>query len=101
MTEEYNEPVELEGVTAEMPPPPTFPEYVAPPEPPFIQYRRTQIAEMREWYEHDTMEGVAVSAVDLMAGSPKLGDMIARNPANHADKWLVAEKYFIDNFEPL
>jgi hypothetical protein len=27
--------------------------------------------------------------------------MIARNPANHADQWLVAWRYFVDNFEPL
>jgi hypothetical protein len=26
--------------------------------------------------------------------------MIARNPKNHADQWLVAAKYFADNFEP-
>jgi hypothetical protein len=25
--------------------------------------------------------------------------MIARNPKNHADKWLVAAAYFADNFE--
>ena len=30
-----------------------------------------------------------------------VGDMIARNPKNHADKWLVAAQYFSDNFEPL
>jgi len=27
--------------------------------------------------------------------------MIARNPKNHADQWLVAAKYFADNFEPI
>jgi hypothetical protein len=27
--------------------------------------------------------------------------MIARNPKNHADQWLVEAKYFADNFEPL
>ena len=36
---------------------------------------------------------------DHNAGSPKPGDMIARNPKNHADKWLVAAEYFTDNFE--
>jgi len=39
--------------------------------------------------------------VDTKAGSPKLGDMIARNPQNHADQWLVTAAYFRDNFEPL
>ena len=27
--------------------------------------------------------------------------MIARNPKNHVDQWLVEAKYFTDNFEPL
>jgi uncharacterized protein YozE (UPF0346 family) len=26
--------------------------------------------------------------------------MIARNPKNHDDQWLVAKQYFEDNFEP-
>jgi hypothetical protein len=32
---------------------------------------------------------------------PKEGDMIARNPKNHKDQWLVAAQYFADNFEPI
>jgi hypothetical protein len=47
------------------------------------------------------LEGVSVSPADKKAGSPKAGDMIARNPKNHADQWLVEAKYFADNFEPL
>jgi hypothetical protein len=45
------------------------------------------------------MTHVSVSAPDRAAGSPKPGDMIARNPKNHADQWLVAAQYFADNFE--
>lgn len=26
--------------------------------------------------------------------------MIARNPQNHADQWIVAAAYFRDNFAP-
>jgi hypothetical protein len=37
---------------------------------------------------------------DRNNGSPKAGDMIARNPENHADQWLVAAKYFAENLEP-
>jgi hypothetical protein len=44
---------------------------------------------------------VSISAEDRKNGSPKLGDMIARNPKNHKDQWLIAEQYFKDNFEPL
>lgn len=65
----------------------------------FKQYRRKQIAELRPWVEGDDMAGVSVSAEDTKAGSPKAGDMIARNPKNHADQWLVAAAYFADNFE--
>lgn len=65
----------------------------------FKQYRRKQIAELAEWQFGFDMEGVSVSEVDKLAGSPKTGDMIARNPKNHDDKWLVAEAYFKDNFE--
>lgn len=77
----------------------------------FKQYRRTQIAEMRPVTQTDVELGrlivtkthdrtsISVSDVDLQNGSPKLGDMIARNPNNHIDQWLVAEQYFLDNFE--
>jgi hypothetical protein len=67
----------------------------------FRQYRRRQIAELRSWNERDDMTRVSVSAPDKEAGSPKAGDMIARNPKNHEDQWLVAAAYFRDNFEPV
>lgn len=66
----------------------------------FTQYRRKQIAELRPWQVGDDMTSISVSAEDTKAGSPKAGDMIARNPKNHADQWLVAAAYFADNFEP-
>jgi len=69
--------------------------------PEYKKYRRTQIAEMIEWDEWVDMTGVSVSIPDAMAGSPKIGDMIARNPANHDDRWLVAAAYFAANFEPI
>jgi len=65
----------------------------------YKQYRRTQVAEMRPYQRGDDLNGVSISNVDRNAGSPKPGDMVARNPKNHADKWLVAAKYFADNFE--
>lgn len=67
----------------------------------FTQYRRTQIAEMTPWLGAYDMTGVSIAGVDKLAGSPKPGDMIARNPKNHADMWLVAAQYFADNFEPI
>lgn len=82
----------------------------------FNQFRRKQIAELRivtkkdisEFEErgfiksHETKDNViqvSISDVDLSNGSPKIGDMIARNPKNHLDQWLVAGEYFKDNFE--
>ena len=67
----------------------------------YKQYRRTAIAEMADWHEGFDMTGVSISEVDKVSGSPKLGDRIARNPKNHADRWLVAEAYFRDNFAPI
>ena len=67
----------------------------------FEPYRRKQIAELRPWLPGDDMSRVSISAPDKEAGSPKGGDMIARNPKNHDDQWLVAAQYFADNFEPV
>ncbi len=67
----------------------------------FKQYRKSQIAEMRTWEAGDDMTRVSVSASDKEAGSPKAGDMIARNPKNHDDVWLVAADFFTENYVPL
>ena len=79
----------------------------------FKKYRRTQIAEMRYVTESDIslfdcgliiIYGdnevvISISDEDLKNGSPKIGDMIARNPKDYSDQWLIAEQYFKDNFE--
>jgi hypothetical protein len=67
----------------------------------YRQYRRTAIAEMADWHLGFDMTGVSISDADRKAGSPKLGDKIARNPANHEDRWLVAADYFAANFAPI
>jgi hypothetical protein len=67
----------------------------------YKQYRRTQIAEMADWSPEIDMTDVSVSAPDKEAGSPKEGDKIARNPANHEDRWLVSAAYFAANFESI
>lgn len=84
----------------------------------FKKYRRKQIAELRKVDDNDLLQFVrkkkivvvdnkdsevivSISDVDLLNGSPKEGDMIARNPKNHLDQWLVAEEYFNDNFETI
>jgi len=82
----------------------------------FKQYRRKENAELRPVTQQDINEfqstggitvslknrlttKVSVSDADRQNGSPKIGDMIARNPKNHVDQWLVAKQYFQDNFE--
>ena len=67
----------------------------------FRKYRRKAIAELAAWEPGFDMTGVNVGPDDKKAGSPKRGDTIARNPANHDDKWLVAADYFAANFEPV
>ena len=67
----------------------------------FEKYRRTNSAEMRPYVEGEVLpESVSISAADRANGSPKLGDMIARNPESHEDQWLIAADYFAANFEP-
>lgn len=61
-------------------------------------YRRKTISEMRPWKPGDDMSRVSISAADRDAGSPKEGDMIARNTLNGDDQWLVAKDYFDANF---
>jgi len=65
------------------------------------QYKRKGLSEMMPYREGMDMTGVSIADVDADNGSPRPGDMIARNPKNHADKWLVAEKYFLENLEPV
>lgn len=66
----------------------------------FTKFRRSQIAELRPYQPGESMDRISISAPDKEAGSPKIGDMIARNPKNHDDQWLVAAQYYADNFEP-
>ena len=67
----------------------------------FRTYRRKSRSEMRPYVKGETLDRVSVSHTDLMHGSPKVGDMIARNPKDYNDQWLVSKTYFEDNFEIL
>ena len=80
----------------------------------FKKYRREQIAELRPVTQNDIdlynagdsipasfQFNISISSADQKNGSPKIGDMIARNPKNHNDQWLVAKDYFDENFEPV
>ena len=54
---------------------------------------------MTPWVPGFDMANVSISDADIRNGSPRAGDMIARNPKDHNDKWLVAKQYFEDNLE--
>lgn len=62
-------------------------------------YRKKQLQQMFPWEPSVDMSRVSVSQADKDNGSPKIGDMIAVNPSDTGDMWLVAEKFFKDNFE--
>lgn len=55
-------------------------------------------AEIADWAPDTDMTGVSISDEDRLAGSPKPGDKIARNPKNHEDRWLIAAEFFAENF---
>ena len=61
------------------------------------QYKRSNVSEMRDYVPGEDLSNISVSKED----APKIGDKIARNPANHDDQWLVAKEYFIANFEEI
>lgn len=56
---------------------------------------------MRPYIQGEDVSHVSISEHDLKHGSPKIGDMIARNPKRPDDLWLVAEEYFKENLEPV
>jgi len=59
-------------------------------------YRKKNTQLMTEWNTEVNMDGVSISDADLANGSPRIGDMIAIGDGD--DRWLVAEKFFNDNY---
>ena len=62
-------------------------------------YRKKQLQELVPWTEGIPMGFISISEADKNNGSPKKGDMVAMNPQSPTDMWLVAEKFFNDNYE--
>jgi len=67
----------------------------------FKKYIRVSVAELRPYVPGENMRGISVNDEDITNGSPKPGDMIARNPKKLADQWLVAKAYFEENYKRL
>lgn len=49
------------------------------------------------WEEGMDLSGVSISIPDKENGSPKGGDVIAVNPDDMSDKWLISKEYFEKN----
>jgi hypothetical protein len=65
----------------------------------FKLYRKRNFSEMRPYIVGEVLSDfVSISKEDRENGSPKDGDMIARNPENHLDQWLVSKEFFEDNY---
>lgn len=62
-------------------------------------YRKKQLQELIRWTPDLPMALVSISEADKNNGSPKDGDMIAFNPKDPTDVWLVAEQFAADNYE--
>lgn len=66
----------------------------------FTKYQKKQPQLMKAYIEGEELpSNVSISEADKKNGSPKKGDMIAINPNNPDDMWLVAKKFFQDNYE--
>jgi hypothetical protein len=63
------------------------------------KYKRKGLSEMRPYLPGEDVSQVSISVLDRSNGSPKEGDMIARNPDDSADQWLVAKAYFEKHLE--
>jgi hypothetical protein len=66
----------------------------------FKQYMKSHLAEMRPYAVGEDMSNIGVAPDDAKKGSPKAGDMVARNPNNHKDQWLVEAQFFAENYIP-
>ena len=61
-------------------------------------YVKHNITPMTPWVEGMDMKNISVGPEDLENGSPKVGDMIARDYHTHKDMWLVSGGYHEENY---
>ena len=53
---------------------------------------------MVAWVQGMILDGVSIGEDDAKNGSPKEGDMIAINPSNEKDMWLISKEFFENNY---
>jgi len=64
-----------------------------------VKARKKTIQDFIVWDENYGDIDFTISQEDKANGSPKIGDVIGINPNNPTDRWLVAKKYFEENYE--
>lgn len=67
----------------------------------YVEHRRKQTSWLRPYVPGEDLDGVTVADSDVAKGSPKEGDWIARNPDDHANRWLVEASFYQANLEPV
>lgn len=67
----------------------------------YKMYKKKTLTEATPWTPEFDMTLVSVSEADKLSGSPKVGDMIARNPNNPDDLWLIEANTFAETYEPV
>ena len=68
------------------------------------KYQRDQvILKMRPVTESDIKEpkNFFISPDNIKLNSPKMGDVIAQNPLNSEDQWLIEKSYFEKSFKKI
>lgn len=73
----------------------------AAPQRTFRLHRMKRTTPMRPWVEGEDMTGIAVDATTAAEGGPQPGDMVAHNPGNPQDQWLVRADHYRMHFEPV
>jgi hypothetical protein len=67
----------------------------------FVYYSRITMVEMRPYVAGEDMTNIYVDVVYADKGHPKEGDMIARNPKDRDELWLITGESFAVDFESL
>lgn len=65
----------------------------------FKPYTKTTLTDIRPYVEGEDMAAIGVSDEAKSVGSPKIGDMICKDPPNPEDVWLITEEYFKKNYQ--
>ena len=61
-----------------------------------LYQKKVSPIELRPYVLGESLAGISVNQED----EPSNGDMIARNPDNERDQWLVNKAYFEKHYEP-